>query len=56
MELPLKELRKICKKYHIKLMVIFGSFISHHFNNPDGGVKIINGHHSRVKLLKVGNN
>jgi|AntRauTorcE11897_2_1112592.scaffolds.fasta_scaffold08165_6 uncharacterized protein YggU (UPF0235/DUF167 family) len=30
--------------------------ISHHFNNPDGGVKIINGHHSRVKLLKVGNN
>ena len=28
--------------------------ISHHFNNPDGGVKIINGHHSRIKLLKVG--
>lgn len=30
--------------------------ISQHFNNPDGGVKILNGHHQRVKLLKVGNN
>jgi uncharacterized protein YggU (UPF0235/DUF167 family) len=24
------------------------------FNNPEGGVRIINGHHSPVKLLKVG--
>ena len=30
--------------------------ISHHFNNPDSGVKIINGHHCRIKLLKVGSN
>jgi uncharacterized protein YggU (UPF0235/DUF167 family) len=30
--------------------------ISHYFNNPDGGVKILNGHHHRIKLLKVGNN
>jgi uncharacterized protein YggU (UPF0235/DUF167 family) len=26
-----------------------------HFENPAGGVKIINGHRSRVKLLKIGN-
>jgi uncharacterized protein YggU (UPF0235/DUF167 family) len=25
-----------------------------HFNHPTGGVKIINGHHSRVKLVKIG--
>lgn len=25
-----------------------------HFKNPEGGVKIINGHHSRIKLLKIG--
>ncbi len=25
-----------------------------HFSQPAGGVKIINGHHSPVKLLKVG--
>lgn len=29
--------------------------IKAHFKNPKGGVKIINGHHSNVKLLKVGN-
>jgi uncharacterized protein YggU (UPF0235/DUF167 family) len=26
-----------------------------YFENPAGGVKIINGHRSRVKLLKIGN-
>ncbi len=26
-----------------------------HFDNPKGGVKIINGHRTRVKLLKIGN-
>ncbi len=30
--------------------------ISQYFDNPDGGVIIINGHHSRIKLLKIGNN
>lgn len=25
-----------------------------HFNNPVGGIHIINGHHSPTKLLKVG--
>lgn len=25
-----------------------------YFNEPDGGVKIINGHHSPIKLLKIG--
>jgi uncharacterized protein (TIGR00251 family) len=29
--------------------------LTQHFNNPAGGVKIINGHHSPVKLLKIGN-
>ncbi len=29
--------------------------VREHFDNPKGGVKIINGHRSRVKLLKVGN-
>lgn len=27
-----------------------------YFDSPEGGVKIINGHQSNVKLLKVGNN
>ncbi|HMO78790.1 MAG TPA: DUF167 domain-containing protein [Candidatus Paceibacterota bacterium] len=27
-----------------------------HFDNPPGGVKIISGHMSQVKLLKVGDN
>lgn len=27
-----------------------------YFNNPDGGVRILNGHHNRIKLLKVGKN
>jgi len=35
-----------------RLCQIMGQY----FNNPDGGVKILNGHHSRIKLLKVGNN
>jgi len=25
-----------------------------HFKNPEGGVRIINGHHTRTKLLKIG--
>ena len=29
--------------------------LQEYFQNPEGGVKIINGHHSPVKLLKVGN-
>jgi len=29
--------------------------VSIHFENPPGGVKIVNGHHHRVKLLAVGN-
>jgi len=28
--------------------------VSKHFKNPEGGVKIINGVHHRIKLLKVG--
>lgn len=28
--------------------------LADHFNNPEGGVKIINGHHSRKKLIRVG--
>lgn len=35
---------------------ILCQIISQHFNNPEGGVKILNGHHNRIKLLKVGNN
>lgn len=26
-----------------------------YFDNPEGGVQILNGHHSRIKLLKIGN-
>ncbi len=29
--------------------------IQRHFDNPVGGVMIVNGHHSSTKLLKVGN-
>jgi len=29
--------------------------IEKHFHYPGGGVRIISGHHSPVKLLKVGN-
>ena len=29
--------------------------LQQHFNNPEGGVRIINGHHSPTKLLKIGN-
>lgn len=25
-----------------------------HFQNPDGGIHIINGHHSPIKLLRIG--
>lgn len=35
-----------------KLCRLMGQY----FDNPDGGVRIINGHHSRIKLLKVGKN
>ncbi|NCS99048.1 DUF167 domain-containing protein [Candidatus Parcubacteria bacterium] len=30
--------------------------IGQRFDNPKGGVKILSGHHQRIKLLKVGNN
>lgn len=30
------------------------AIIRKYFGNPRGGVKIINGHHSPIKLLKVG--
>jgi uncharacterized protein YggU (UPF0235/DUF167 family) len=29
--------------------------INDHFDRPIGGVRIINGHHNPIKLLKVGN-
>jgi len=32
MDLPKKKLINLCKKYKIKLMVIFGSFITEYFN------------------------
>lgn len=31
------------------------NLINKYYNYPEGGVKIINGQHSRIKLLKVGN-
>ncbi|HRY31140.1 MAG TPA: DUF167 domain-containing protein [Candidatus Paceibacterota bacterium] len=31
------------------------TLLASHFSNPLGGVKIINGHHARTKLLKIGN-
>ena len=30
--------------------------LNHHFKNPEGGVKIINGHNSPIKLIKIGKN
>ena len=29
-------------------------FLNTYFENPPGGVKIINGHHTRVKLIRIG--
>ncbi len=28
--------------------------LNNHYNNPQGGVIIINGHHSPIKLIRIG--
>lgn len=30
------------------------AILKKHFQNPDGGIHIINGHHSPIKLLRIG--